>query len=95
MIVNRRMFIAKKGHYAEALAWAKKLVADVAPNARARFYESNIGPFDVFGWEIEYESLAAYERSLRDATARVTPEWWAQWHALTETGGTNEIWTLA
>jgi hypothetical protein len=95
MIVNRRMFIARKGHYEEAVAFAKKALAELAPNVRARVYHDNISPFDLFGWDVEYDSLAAYERAMQDYGARLNPEWWAQWNALTETGGTNEIWTLA
>ncbi len=95
MITNRRTFIIKRGRLQEAAALIKAEAERVdLPNAQ-RVYVPEIAPFDVMVYEADYENLEEYEGI------------WAEWlaspeaaafleklYAVTETGGTNEIWTL-
>jgi len=94
MIVNRRTFIAKKGHMDEAIAMMKRIWAEMDPQRRVRFYRSSLGPFDTIVWEAEYDSLTEYDKAM----AAVDPRWMAEnlpkWHAVTEVGGANEIWDV-
>jgi len=92
MFVNRRTFIAKRGKMDEAIAFVKEGMD--WPHA-ARVYASDLGLFDTFAVEFEFENLAEYERLMKEAMATATPEWWEKWFSLTENGGTNEIWRLA
>lgn len=69
------------------------------PNAVSRVYASEIGPFDTIVYEIEVESLTAYERILAEiyaspAVATRLPEWFKRWQEITEPGGMNEFWRL-
>jgi hypothetical protein len=103
MLVNRRTFMIKKSYFEEALALLveyNQLVKLMYPNAVGRVYASEIGPFDTIAYEIEIESLTAYERILAEfyanpAVAARFPEWFKRWQAITEPGGTNEFWRLA
>jgi hypothetical protein len=61
-----------------------------------RLYLPEIAPFDQIAMEWEFADLAEYQSFWE--------EWFAspggiafleKWNELTETGGTNEIWTLA
>jgi hypothetical protein len=94
MIVNRRVFIAKKGCLGEAIKALKTEVARVWPSMHLRYYISNTGTFDTFAAEAEYESLAEYERILAEGAPRFSAEFWQKWNETTEVGGTNEIWDL-
>ena len=93
MIVNRRTFVVKRGCMEEAVAL---LVADRERiGGKHRIYVSNIGPFDTIAIELEGENLEEYEKGWAEWGA--TPEaatFLEKWHDLTESGGTNEIWTL-
>ncbi len=95
MLVNRRTFIAKRGRMEEVVALVKAEIERVShPHAR-RLYIPSIGPLDVIAHEVEFESLEEYERFWAEWFA--SPEGAAfneKWSDLTETGGTNEIWTL-
>ena len=95
MIANRRTFIIKRGRLQEAAARFKAEVERVnIPNTQ-RIYTPEIAPFDVLVYEAEYENLEEYARLWAEWEA--SPEaaaFLGEWSALTETGGTNEIWTL-
>src|SRR5262245_29999317 len=103
MLVNRRTFIVKKPYFEEAVALlveASELAKRTDPNVVFRVYASEIGPFDTIAYELESESLAAYERQQAEFAANPTvaarfPEWFKRWQEITEPGGTNEIWRLA
>jgi hypothetical protein len=95
MIVNRRIFIPKHGHMREVLDLLKAEFARCFPEFKAvRYYVSDIGPFDRFGMEMEFPSLAEYERAVAQSGECFSPEFWQRWYELTESGGTNEIWTV-
>jgi len=55
MIVNRRVFIAKKGRLMEAAQFCKAEAARIWPSTvRWRVCTSNLGPFDAFAAEAEF-----------------------------------------
>jgi hypothetical protein len=103
MLVNRRTFIVKKPYFEEALALlveAGQLARGVNPNVVFRVYASELGPFDTVAYEVEHESLTAYEREWAEletnpSVAARLPDWFKRWQEITEPGGTNEIWRLA
>jgi len=59
-----------------------------------RTYRIDFGAWDHVAWEVEWQSLADYERLGAEWTARITPDWWKRWRDVTENGGGNEMWTL-
>jgi hypothetical protein len=94
-LVNRRTFVAKRGCLDEVVQLLKAAGEKTNLPHRYRLYVSNLGPFDTLALEIEVENLAEYERVWTAIGERIAPEVWEKWSALTETGGANEIWTLA
>ena|SRR5437867_826346 len=103
MLVNRRTFLVKKPYFEEALARLVEyhhLAKLINPNVVGRVYASEMGPFDTIAYEIEIESLGAYEQAVAEfyanpAVASRVPEWAKRWQEITEPGGMNEIWRLA
>jgi UDP-N-acetyl-D-mannosaminuronate dehydrogenase len=101
MLVNRRTFIIKSGHYDEAVALlveAREKAKSIG-NATARIYASEVGTFDVVVFETDHENFAAYERDWETTLNHPTlvdwvKEWFQRWDAVTEAGGTNEIWRV-
>ena len=94
MLMNRRTFIAKRGCLQEAAALLKKEVAKVNSLKGVHIYVSNIGPFDTIATEFEVKDLVEYQEVLKEWGEVATPEFWEKWYSLTETGGSNEIWTV-
>ena len=98
MIVDRRVFIAKKGRMEDAVAVAKKmgeLFTKTFPDATYRIYRPSVAAFDSLAWEGEWESLAQYEKGQREFFA--LPEvavLLERWDEVSETSGTHEIWEL-
>jgi hypothetical protein len=92
MYVNRRTFISVKGKHEEVAAQIKEGLKSWPQTSRV--YVSNLGTFDLVSAEVEFESLAEFERVWSAMAAAATPEWWAKWNSITQTGGTNEIWEL-
>ena len=96
MLVNRRSNQVKRGPMDEAVSLVKEALqwapAGMGP---MRVYTSSIGPESRIALEVELQSLADYERFWNGWTAQVPPEWWERWDKVIESGGSNEIWTLA
>ena len=95
MIVNRRTFVAKKGCLEEAAALMRAEVERTALPNTQRICIPVVAPFDLLVYEAEYENLEEYERLWTEWGA--SPEaavFMEKWNALTEIGGTNEIWEL-
>ena len=96
MLVNRRTSYVKNGRMEEAVALLMAAIAQFTGYTRtSRIYTSEIGTFDVVAVEWEYANLEEYER--RWAEWAATPEaatFLEKWYAVTERGGTNEIWHL-
>ena len=91
-IVNRRTFIAKRGHVDEAVALLK---GEEGGDIVSRVYRSHYGPFDTVALEVEIGSVEAMERGWAEWGA--TPEaeqFMKRWIEITEPGGTNEVWIL-
>jgi hypothetical protein len=98
MIVDRRTFRAKKGQKHEAAAVLKevaKLFTAKVKDVPIRIYHSHMGTFDTVAMEVEYESLAEYERLMYSffALPEMAPLM-KKWNEVTETGGTHEMWGL-
>lgn len=93
MIVNRRTFVAKRGKIREVTELLTKVVETANLPGAARIYIPEIAPFDVVVTETEFEDWDQYHK--------FWAEWdpgeafWQKWFALTENGGTNEVWRLA
>jgi hypothetical protein len=94
MIVNRRVYMVKGDRVNDALALLKKVFAEAAPNYTVRVYVHDFGPQGTIAYEAELENLADYERFMKLAGERITPERWRQWCDCLVPGGTNEAWRL-
>ena len=95
MIVNRRTFSIKRPRMQETVDWLRARWKEFNHPHAIRVYTPNIASFDILTFEIEFESLAGYEKFWADFSARPeTAEFMSKWYELTEGGGTNEIWTL-
>ena len=90
--VNRRTFIIKRGCTDEAVA----MLVEGSDGSDARVYRTHYGSFDIVAFEIEAPSMADMEAIWNDW--QETPEsvaFMQRWHAITESGGTSEIWIRA
>ena len=92
MIVHRRTFVAKRGRLREAAEFVKRGAEQMGIQATVRVYISQIGPFDSFVGEAEFEDWDQY--SAFRAAEQYDDAFWEEWFALTENGGTNEVWQL-
>ncbi len=93
MLVNRRTFLVKPGCMEKL---ASLLIGErTSESPPSRIYTPDIGPFDVLVFELEFESLGAYEKFWSDWAAKPETEaFMEKWYALIKPGGKNEIWTL-
>ncbi len=92
-VVNRRTFIAKRGHVNEVVDMISNEDAE-APE-RVRIYVSHYGRFDTVAMELEFSSVDEMEQAwTRWYASDHGKEFLERWHAITETGGTNEVWML-
>ncbi|HRJ45301.1 MAG: hypothetical protein KJZ86_02795 [Caldilineaceae bacterium] len=92
MLINRRTFIAKQGKTAEVISM---LTGGRGPDRVTRVYGPHYGRFNVVAFEMEFASMEDMERVWAEWFA--TPEaatFMSRWVEITESGGTNEIWTL-
>jgi len=91
MIVIRRTHKVKEGCMQEAIALFKEFREEYG----GRIYTAHFGP--VFGTivsEIEFESLAEFEKVTAEWFARPRASvWMEEWQAAAG-GGVNEIWNL-
>jgi hypothetical protein len=95
MIVNRRTFVIKRGRMEDAKSLLKETGQWWPPGAgMVRFYVTNVGAWNQLAFEVEFQSLADYERIWAEAGATVPAEWWHRWFEVLDAGGGNEIWTL-
>jgi len=93
MIVNRRTFVAKRGHIEEAceLLAKERRHSGVVPGAM-RIYVPEIAPFDTIVLELEFEDWEQYHRMWAEWSPGEA--FWEKWYAVTEGGGTNAVWRL-
>lgn len=90
-IVNRRTFIAKRGHLDEVIALLKEEKTDLVK----RVYRSHYGTFDTAVMEIEFASVAEMEeRWAAWFKSDYAQEFVPRWLEITESGGSNEVWIL-
>jgi len=97
MIVERRTYLVKIGHDAEAVAILKRMfeISTFYTNPY-RIYTCYIGPNNVIVVEWEWEDLE--QMGAVWAAVVANPEFaplQEQWRALRERGGQGELWHLA
>ena len=93
MIVDRRMWTVKHGCMQEAVAFLKSFLE--GSGLTLRVYTSRVGPDDTVVAETEHESLAEMESFYKEWFGRPDiPALAEKWNAVTEAGGTREIWDL-
>ena len=93
MLVNRRKFVVKRGKLNEAEKLLKTIVETSNLPGVARIYIPEIAPFDAVVIEVEFEDWAQYNKFYAEWDPK--EELIKKWFALTETGGTNQVWYLA
>jgi hypothetical protein len=92
MIVNRRTFVAKRGQYQAAVGMLKE-AKEIASNPDSmRIYVPEIAPFDIIAVELEFEDWEQYHKFWAEWSPGEA--FWEKWYALTNNGGTNEVWNL-
>lgn len=95
MLVNRRTWVVKRGCMQKAVALAVAAWEQFDQPHVRRFYVPDIAPFDTLVLEIEFEDLEDYQKFWAEWAARPeTAEAQGKFDDVTETGGSNEIWTL-
>ena len=92
MIVNRRTFVPKRGHLSEAVDLLRQEADKLGMGDVPRIYVPEIAPFDVIVTEMEFEDWEAYHKFWAEWAPGEA--FWTRWMALTENGGTNEVWRL-
>ena len=93
MIVERMTVKVKKGCMQEAVALCKSF--DESAGITCRTYTSRIGPDDTLVRDHEFESLAEMERFWKEWSAKPDSVGLREkGRAVTERGGTTEIWDL-
>ncbi len=93
MIVNRRTFIPKRGCYDQLVELYKTMRDHYG--GKGRILVPEFGPFDVLVIEIEYPNMEEYNKFWADIGQDAEFASFFEKHmALTENGGTNEIWTV-
>jgi len=92
MIVNRRTFVPKRGYLGEAAELLKQASHKGAFPVTARMYVPDIAPFDVLAVELEFKDWDQYHKYWAEWSPGEA--FWKKWYAITENGGTNEVWRL-
>lgn len=91
-VVNRRTFIIKRGHLQEAVELLKREASDEIVH---RIYVSHYGPFDNVVLDVEFNSVTEMEQIWTNWFASESAQAFGErWAAITETGGSNEVWFL-
>ena len=91
-IVNRRTFIAGRGHVQEVVDMLK---GEANYRFPYRIYSSHYGAFDRVVLEIQFEDVAQMEAGWAEWYASdASKEFTTRWVEITESGGTNEVWIL-
>ena len=97
MIVNRRVYDIKPGRRGEAVELLRELetmLREAGFTGAFRIYVGSIGKVNQVAMEAEYESLAAYEKTLAGFGAMPTLSTWGKkWNEI-RTGGIIEIWAV-
>ena len=93
MIVQRMTHKVKRGCMQELLALGNCFIESTGSTVRR--YTPRVGRHDTLVGDHEFESLAEMERFWAERSARPdTPALMEKLFALTERGGTTEIWDL-
>ncbi len=95
MLINRRTSLVKPGRVAEAIALLKSGASHLDWVPPFRVLQSSIGTVNQVVLELEFETLADYDKFW--TSYRAAPESadvMAMWNELNLSGGTNEIWEV-
>jgi len=95
MIVERRTWNVKRGCMQELVALGNSFIETTGSTVRLYTPTVGLGRQDTLVADHEFESLAEMESFWKEWFARPdTPAFLRKWEALTERGGTSEIWNL-
>jgi len=95
MYINRRTFSTKLGHWQDAVAILKNGASHLDWVPPSRVLIPHFGTFGLVQLELEFETLADYEKFW--ASFDAAPERdgiMARWLETIEQGGTNELWEV-
>lgn len=95
MYINRRTFSSRLGREQDAVTILKTGAKHLDWSLPYRVLTSHFGEFGMVQLEIEFETLAEYEKFW--ASFNAAPERdgiMAQWLETIEPGGTNELWEV-
>ncbi len=96
MYINRRTFSTKIGRSEDAIRILKTGADHLGWKPIYRVLTSHFGTFGLVELELEFETLADYERFWADFDAAPETEGiMAQWLETVQEGGTNELWEVA
>ena len=96
MYINRRTFSVVKGRDEDAVEILRTGANHLDWVPTFRILTSHFGTFGLVQLEMEFESLADYERFWTAfGAAPETEGVMARWIDVVEQGGTNEIWEVA
>ena len=92
MFVQRMTITVKPGHMEKILGLLKENREKTGVDSR--LYQIDIGTYNQIAIELEFETMADYEKGWAEWNARPdTPAFMEKWLEWTK-GGTNEIWQL-
>lgn len=95
MLINRRTYMPKSGRTADVIARFKTGANHLDWIPPFRVLTSRLGPLGLVVLEVDFESLADYERFWASfasaAESRAVDENFSE---MVEPGGTNEIWEV-
>lgn len=95
MIVDRRVFYLKFADADRAIRMAVEELNRMKWDRPSRLHRAKTGRFATLALEMEFESLAEYEKFWADWDA--SPESSAfqeKWNDVNETGGSHELWQI-
>ena len=95
MIVQRRTWKIKQGCMQELVALGNSFIETTGSTVRLYTPRMGLGRHDTLVADHEFESLAEMESFWKEWLARPdAPAFQEKWDALTERGGSGEIWNL-
>jgi len=95
MIVQKVTWIPRYEQQDQVVKLLKKGLAYGPFDAPYRILTPRIAPFGSIVLELDFENLAEYDRFWRELFANAPKSYFDEWRAVTQEGGSNEIWDVA
>lgn len=92
MLLNRRTYIAKRGHLFDAVELLRKEVARLASAEHYRVYIPEFGNLNTIACDAEFQDWEEYEQSRQEWEQALSPEFQRKWQAWTERVAADEVW---